>query len=303
MRQLFRYLGQSLTLSAKSETNTVQISLIVPRKDSLNNNAHEVNSRLIKICGERDITFVDHTDTTERHLNESKGHLNKSGTIVFAKNVCELLLQQDCYSGDNSGNATLGSEKSSAVLGVSNPIPEHSIHHEVGQSGSFRGSGHKPVREDPIFKESHEIPSNLNRGAPPEPRKGLEDIRRKNINRLIFAQLNINSLWNKFESLQHVINNNTDVLLISETKIDSSFLSVQFHLEGYAAPYRLDRNTNGRSILLYITEDIPSKLLNSDSSIEGFFVEIRLMKKIWLFCSSYNHKKNLIANHPLRKIP
>ena len=125
----------------------------------------------------------------------------------------------------------------------------------------------------------------------------MENIRCKNINRLIFAQLNINSLRNKSESLQHIINKNIDVLLISETKIDSSFPSVQFHLESYATPYRLDRNANGGGILLYIREDIPSKLLNTDLSIEGFFVEIRLRKKKWLLCSSYNPKKNLIANH------
>ena len=49
------------------------------------------------MCGERDITFVDHTDTTdiEKHLNESKIHLNKSRTIEFAKNICGFLLQQD----------------------------------------------------------------------------------------------------------------------------------------------------------------------------------------------------------------
>ena len=91
----------------------------------------------------------------------------------------------------------------------------------------------------------------------------MENIRRKNINRLIFAQLNINSLRNKFESLQHIINKNTDVLLISETKIDSSFPSAQFHLEGYATPCRLDRNTNGGGILLYIIEDTPSELLKA----------------------------------------
>ena len=62
-------------------------------------------------------------------------------------------------------------------------------------------------------------------------------------------------------------------------------------------PYRLDRNANGNSILLYVREDIPSKLLNSDLSVEGLFVEIRLRKKIWLLCSSYSPKKNLIANH------
>ena len=114
--------------------------------------------------------------------------------------------------------------------------------------------------------------------------------------RLIFAQLNINSLRNKFESLQHIINKNIDILLISETKIDSSFPSAQFHLEGYATPYRLGRNANGGGILLYIREDIPSKLLNTDLSIEGFFVEIRLRKKKLLLCSSYNPKKNSIAN-------
>ena len=147
------------------------------------------------------------------------------------------------------------------------------------------------------MKEPNEIPSNLKRGALPEPHKALENIRRRNINRLIFAQLNINSLRNKFESLQHIINKNIDVLVISETKIDSSFPSAQFHLERYATPYRLDRNANGGGILLCIREDILSKLLNTDLSTEGFFVEIRLRKKKWLPCSSYNTKKNLIANH------
>ena len=84
---------------------------------------------------------------------------------------------------------------------------------------------------------------------------------------------------------------------MSETKIDSSFPLVQFHLDGYATPYRLDRIANGGGILLYIREDIPSKLLNSDLSIEERFLEIRLRKKTWLLCSSYNPKKNMKANH------
>ena len=156
---------------------------------------------------------------------KAKVHLNKSGTIEFAKNIYEFLLQQDWYSADNSGNVALGYEKSSAVLRVSNSIPEHNIDHEVSQSDSFRNYGHKSVREDQIFKEPHEIPSNLIRGALPEPCKALENIRRKSIN--------INSLRNKFEFLQHIINENIDVILISETKVDTSFPSGQFHL-GYA---------------------------------------------------------------------
>ena len=86
-----------LALSLKSETNAITISLIVPQKSNLNNKAQEINSRFINMCGERDTTFNDHTDTIdiERHLNESNVHLNKSGTIEFAKNVFEFLLQQD----------------------------------------------------------------------------------------------------------------------------------------------------------------------------------------------------------------
>ena len=58
-----------VTLSLKSETNTVRISKIVSRKGRLNNKAQEINNRLINICDERNITFVDHTDAidTERH--------------------------------------------------------------------------------------------------------------------------------------------------------------------------------------------------------------------------------------------
>ena len=70
----------------------------------------------------------------------------------------------------------------------------------------------------------------LNRETLAKSRKSLENIRHKNINRLIFAQLNINSLTNKFDSLQHIIKKNIDVLLISETKIgSSSFPSAQFY--------------------------------------------------------------------------
>ena len=82
------------------------------------------------------------------------------------------------------------------------------------------------------------------------------------------------TLQGKFDSLQHIINKNTDVLLISETKIDSSFLSFQFHLEGYATPYILERNTNGSGILLYASEDIPSALLNSDSLVQEPATEV-----------------------------
>ena len=72
----------------------------------------------------------------------------------------------------------------------------------------------------------------------------------KNPNRLILAQLNINSLRNKFDSLARMLHNNLEILLISETKIDSLFPTAQFQIEGYTA-YRLDRCQRWRYTSLY----------------------------------------------------
>ena len=67
--------------------------------------------------------------------------------------------------------------------------------------------------------------------------------------------------------------------MISETKIDNSFSTMQFHIEGYCI-YRLHRNEYRGGILLYVREDIPSKLIPmQSSSIEGFFIELNLSVK------------------------
>ena len=57
------------------------------------------------------------------------------------------------------------------------------------------------------------------------------------------------------------------------------FPSVQFHVEGYATSYRLDRNANGGGTLLYLRGNIPLKLLFSDRSI-GFVTEIKLKNEM-----------------------
>ena len=50
----------------------------------------------------------------------------------------------------------------------------------------------------------------------------------RNLNKIIIGDLNVNSLRNKFESLQEQINRNVDVLLILETKPGNSFPNGQF---------------------------------------------------------------------------
>ena len=47
-------------------------------------------------------------------------------------------------------------------------------------------------------------------------------------NRLVMAQLNINSLRNKFNLLVQMQRNNLDIMLIPETETDFQFFTAQF---------------------------------------------------------------------------
>ena len=85
--------------------------------------------------------------------------------------------------------------------------------------------------------------------------------------------MNINSIRNKFDSLVDIIKDNIDILMILETKVDDSFPDGQFFLDGFGTPFRLDRNRNGGGIMLFIRNDIPSKVVSTDDRpIESFCV-------------------------------
>ena len=92
----------------------------------------------------------------------------------------------------------------------------------------------------------------------------LNFITKGNLNRLVLAHINVNSIRNKFDTLVQQITNNTDILMISEAKLDNSFPEGQLLIAGYSSPYGFDRNCRGGGIVLYVREDIPSKLLSID---------------------------------------
>ena len=126
----------------------------------------------------------------------------------------------------------------------------------------------------------------------------LKSLRKGKWNRLIFTQLNINAIRNKFEFLAKDLASNVDLLMISETIIDNSFPKGQFLIKGFCEPFRIDRNIHGGGILFYVREDIPVKLLFVEPlPTECFFVEINLQKRKWLVCCSYNPHKDNISNH------
>ena len=118
----------------------------------------------------------------------------------------------------------------------------------------------------------------------------LRNLKLKNINRLVLGHLNINSLAGKFDQLKALIKRNIDILVLAETKIDSSFPNAQFRIDGFSIPFRLDRNRFGGGVLIYVREDIPCKELiqrKLPENIEGLFIEINLRKQKFLLFGSY----------------
>ena len=105
--------------------------------------------------------------------------------------------------------------------------------------------------------------------------------------------MNINSISNKFQRLIGMIDKNIDILCIAETKIDSTYPTHQFSIPGYREPYRLDgpkiRECSG-GLLVYIREDIPSKLLTSfkiKSDLQVLPIEINLKNAKWVIIPIY----------------
>ena len=108
---------------------------------------------------------------------------------------------------------------------------------------------------------------------------------------VIIAHLNINFLRNKFEPLAKLVQGKIDILIISETKIDESFTSNQFMIDGYSTPFREHRNSHGGGVLIYAREDIPCKRLKSDKAsgdIEGILIKLNINENKWFLMGDYN---------------
>ena len=120
--------------------------------------------------------------------------------------------------------------------------------------------------------------------------KELKELRIEKPLNLIFSYLNINSTRNKFSNLQQVICDSVDILTIAETKIDSSFPTVQFRVANYHTPYRSDIRNKSGDILAYIRSNVPTRQQNYGNLCKPIQVvpfEINLRKEKWLMISIY----------------
>ena len=116
-------------------------------------------------------------------------------------------------------------------------------------------------------------------------------IEQTNINNVVIGLLNINSVIRKFDALKTIISSMIDVMITVESKLDDSFLSSKFLIDGYGIPFRRDQNKFGGGILIYMRQDSPCKLLDRHQlpdDNEGLFVELNFRKSRLLLLGTYH---------------
>ena len=232
------------------------------RADSLKNgNAVQKVNEILK---ELNIPLVKNFNIVKKHLENRGLHLNEHGTLRLAMNYIATIRKL---------RSNVGYAKCDFDL--------------------------KPIKPTETFKT---IESNCKEG----PFEILKKIQVNNVSRVVIGHVNINSIRSKFDivrllsdMLSSMVKDNMDILMVSETKLDSSLPQAQFRIEGYVPPFRYDRNSYGGGILLFIREDILTKIISIPplKDFKGIFVELNFRKKKNLLCCSYNPHKNLISNH------
>ena len=128
-------------------------------------------------------------------------HLNNDGTYKFASNLVDFLndfiFSKSIWLTEDD-NATVG--KDDCKQGFDSSV-------EVKHNNSIDYNNNVVSNEKVIEKDSD----------------FLRILRVKNVNRLIIGNLNINSISNKFDQLKLFVQGKVDILIVTETKLDSIF--------------------------------------------------------------------------------
>ena len=114
----------------------------------------------------------------------------------------------------------------------------------------------------------------------------------------LLAHLNINSLKYKIIDLRELLDCvDIDFISISETKLDNSFPSAQFHTDIYFL-FRRDRNKHGRGLAAFVKSGLLPKRINELESdkIEILAVEININKRKWVILNVYRRPESNVDN-------
>ena len=106
--------------------------------------------------------------------------------------------------------------------------------------------------------------------------------RSKHSKNIIFSNLNINSIRNKFDNVRAAIVNYVDIFIAAQTKINESFPTAQFAIDGFHKPLRLDATDKSGGLLVYVRSYLPLRQLTKheiSSDNQALVLEINLTKE------------------------
>ena len=189
----------------------VVVSSILPKRNiKLSNLIRKVNDILYYLCKINNVYFLSNGNICRNFICDDGAHLNQKGTHILASNLItfinsifnfnwlysEFCLTENCnsrcLSGNNINESTKLSNNSYSVLS-----PWTNINEEVNE----------------------ETLSILNKR------------RKDSFDRLIFGNLNINSISSKFDQMKFLLQGKVDIFVSTETKLDNSFPTNQFLIE------------------------------------------------------------------------
>ena len=119
----------------------------------------------------------------------------------------------------------------------------------------------------------------------------------------LIGYLYINSLRNKIIDVRELIGRlQLDYFVISETKLDSSFPSAQFHIGDYEIRNRRDRNKSGGGLTEFVEKGIitkrPEDLETNLSETIGTEITISKKRCFCMVCTDQNLPQTLILFLP-----
>ena len=120
--------------------------------------------------------------------------------------------------------------------------------------------------------------------------KALRENKKSHQKCVTLGYLNINSIEKSFSDISCLIENNLDIFIVAETKLDSSFPESLFLVEGMTKPCRLDIPTKKGALLVFVNKDISSKCLQSfhlPGDIQAIPFEKSLKQRTLLAVSIY----------------
>ena len=127
------------------------------------------------------------------HLNESPVRVSISSNLSWPPICCDSLNSNSNYivSSKSFAKDEISTKNLSITVGTKNSVNSKTLNNSKS-----------------LFNDQKNLGFNLHR------------VRIENPSKIIFGQININSIRNKFDLLMNIIKNEIDILMISESKID-----------------------------------------------------------------------------------